>query len=455
MSEFSRRGFMQGAAMGAAAGAALLGTSKTGWAQANEKVRMAVIGIRGRGQEHIEQWAAIPNVEVATLCDIDENNFEGIINKFFKEKNLAVPKVETDLRKVMEDPDIDAVSIATPNHWHTLAAIWAIQAGKDVYVEKPCSHNVWEGRQLVKAAQKYGRIVQHGTQIRSNPSMKDAMKKLAEGVIGEVYMARGLCYKTRDTIGHKPVEPVPAGVNYDMWLGPAPVHEYTANRLHYNWHYMWDYGNGDMGNQGVHQMDVARWGLGVGLPSKVSTMGGMFLFDDDKEVPNTTSAGFFYPDAGKKGRMLVFDTRPWLTNDEGSFFVNDANSDDGFTVTFNKGAKVGNVFYGSDGIMVIDSYERYRTYLGPKYEPGPSGEEEGNHFENFIDAVRSRKPESLNAPIEEGHLSAALCHLGLISIRVGRSFDFDPETETILNDEEASKLLTRPYREPYVVPGEV
>ena len=217
-----------------------------------------------------------------------------------EKRGIPKPATFVDVRKLLEDKSIDAISIATPNHWHSLMGIWACQAGKDVYVEKPCSHNLWEGKQFVAAAQKYGRMVQHGTQIRSATAVREGIKKLHEGLIGDIYMARGLCYKWRNTIGHAPVQPVPAGVNYDLWTGPAPLHDFTHNRFHYNWHWFWAYGNGDMGNQGTHQMDVARWGLGVGFPNKVSAIGGHFMFDDDQETPNDLSCAFRVRPAGRQ-----------------------------------------------------------------------------------------------------------------------------------------------------------
>jgi predicted dehydrogenase len=446
MDNVSRRDFMKGAAKvgaGAAVAAGMIGTSKTAWAGANDRVRVAVIGIRGRGREHISSWNRMENVEIAALCDVDENLFAPTIAANFAErtdpKNAGqvipakkTPALVTDIRKLVEDKNIDAVSIATPNHWHSLAAIWAIEAGKDVYVEKPCSHNVWEGRQLVNAARKHNRIVQHGTQIRSSAAIREAMDHLRNGTIGEVYLARGLCYKNRGTIGKKPDAPAPAGVNYDTWLGPAPVRAFSENRFHYNWHWHWEYGNGDIGNQGVHQMDLARWGLGVTLPSRVSGMGGKFLFDDDKETHNVVTTEFMFPNDGPMGKMLQFEVRPWLTNDE-------------------KGAKIGNIFYGSEGYLVIDSYSHYQIYLGSKEELGPSGEAGGDHYENFIQAVRSRDRSILNAEVEEGHYSSALCHLGLVSARLGRSFQFDPKTEQVIGDAEANAMMTRQYREPYVV----
>ncbi len=436
MEDMTRRDFVKKTAMSAGAGAVLLGTSQTAWAGANDRVRVAQLGIRGQGRGHIRGYNELENVEVAVMCDVDENLFESRLKELFDDKGIKRPRVETDLRRVMEDDSIDAVSIATPNHWHSLAAIWACQAGKDVYVEKPCSHNMFEGRKLVEAAKKYDRVVQHGTQIRSSAAIQEAVQKLREGLIGEVYMARGLCYRWRGSIGKEQDCPVPEGVHYDTWLGPAPERPFNPNRFHYNWHYHWDYGNGDIGNQGVHQMDVARWGLGVDMPSKVTSMSGMYLFDDDKEVPNLITSAFDYPDAGERGRMLVFDTRPWCTNDE-------------------KGAKVGVLFYGSEGYMVIDSYSHYKTFFGRKEEPGPERSEGGNHKENFINAVRARDASLLNAPIEEGHKSAALCHLGLISARLGRSLEFDPSEERFIHDREANKLLKRKYRKPFVVPEKV
>jgi predicted dehydrogenase len=309
-----------------------------------------------------------------------------------------------------------------------------VQAGKDVYVEKPCSHNVYEGRKLVQAARHHKRIVQHGTQIRSSKAIREAIQKLEEGVIGEVYMAKGLCYKWRSSIGRAKEESVPGGVHYDLWLGPAPQRAFTRNRFHYNWHWHWDYGNGDIGNQGVHQMDVARWGLGVGLPKKVQSMGGHFLFDDDQETPNTQIATFSYPDEKK---MLVFEVRHWVTNGE--------------NLTDQGSGAVGNIFYGSEGILIMPSYSSYKVLLGRKLEPGPSGSAGGDHFANFIDAVRARDATKLHADIEEGHLSSTLCHLANLAYRAGRTLEFDPKTESFNGDKEANALLTREYREPYVV----
>ncbi len=441
MNEVSRRGFIKGATgltAGAALGLGVLRRSSAAWAGANDRVRAAVIGTKGQGRTHIQGMGSLANVEVATICDVDENISAERAKWMVQDLNLKAPKIEFDLRKVFEDKDIDVVTIATPNHWHSLAGIWACQAGKDVYVEKPCSHNVWEGRQLVQAARKYDRIVQHGTQSRTAPAIREGIQKLQEGIIGEIYMAKGLCYKWRDTIGKTPDEPVPAGVHYDLWTGPAPERPFSRNRFHYQWHWHWAYGNGDMGNQGVHQMDLARWGLGVGLPSKITAMGGHFMFDDDQETPNTLLVSFFYPDQGKKGKMLVFETRHWISNHECDIETGGGN-------------EVGNLFLGSEGYMVMDG-SGYKTFLGKDQKIGPARTEGGNHFANFIEAVRTRQREILHAEVEEGHLSSALCHLGNISYRLGRTLTFDPKAEKFVGDSEADDMLTRNYRDPYTVP---
>ncbi len=425
------------AAAGVIAGSALLpsfvqGSQVLG---ANDQINLAVIGIRGRGGSLARGFAEKQNVRVKTLVDIDERVFPDRVKQIQEIQN-SEPGTEVDMRRTFEDPDIDAVVIATPNHWHSLATIWACQAGKDVYVEKPGSHNVWEGRKMVEAARKYDRVVQHGTQIRSSVGIQEAIQHIRDGLLGEVYMARGLCYRWRGSIGKEPIKAPPKEVHYDLWLGPAQYEPYSENRVHYNWHWQWEYGNGDIGNQGVHQMDIARWGLGVELPSRVTSMGGMFLWDDDKEVPNVINTSFLYPDAGEKGKMLVFDTRPWMTNDE-------------------KGAKVGVIFYGSEGYMVIDSYSHYKTYLGRDEEPGPENEAGGDHQANFIEAMRSRNRHLLTAEIYEGHLSSALCHLGLIATRLNRNLEFDPDIERFIGSEDANAMLKRDYREPFVVPDKV
>src|SRR6202165_3409347 len=282
---------------------------------ANNRVRVAICGVRSRGNDHLHGFARVPGTEIAALCDVDEsvlNQRLGDVEKL----GLAKPKSYVDVRKLLEDKTIDAVSIATPNHWHALMAIWACQAGKDVYVEKPCSHNWFEGRQLVRAVKKYNRICQHGSQSRSNPGMLEAIQQLRDGTIGDVYMARALCYKWRPSIGHATVKAVPAGVNYDLWTGPAPLKPFTRNRFHYNWHWIWDTGNGEIGNQAIHEIDIARWGLGVGFPVSASAMGGHFMFEDDQETPNTLNATLCFDGAEGKRKMMEVAVRHWITNHE-------------------------------------------------------------------------------------------------------------------------------------------
>ncbi len=407
----------------------------------NDTVRVAVVGCGGRGASHMGAWTSQPNVELAALVDVDDSHSERYIGQL-QRKNLKPVPTFRDIRKVLDDKNIDAVSIATPNHWHTLQTIWACQAGKDVYVEKPCSHNVFESRQIVAAARKYNRMVIMGSQSRSSPALQEAVQKMKAGEFGEVYMARGLCFKSRNTIGKTPVETVPLGVDYDMWCGPAPLRPFTKNRFHYNWHWFWDTGNGDLGNQGIHEVDIARWGLGVTHPTKVSSIGGKFMFDDDQETPNTLSSNFEFEVAGKK-KMMEFEVRHWYSNHEASIGGDRA------------GNTIGNTFYGSNGYLIIDGYNKYTSFMGPKGEPGPARTERDTHFENFIAGVRSRKREDLNAEIEEGAMSCVLVHLANVSYRLGRTLHWDEKTWTVKNDPEANKMLTREYRAPYIVPAKV
>jgi predicted dehydrogenase len=432
----NRRYFLGSAA---SAGVLLRGSAA---ASPNDTVRVACVGGRGRGRDHIKAYNQITNVEIAAICDVDESVLNARVNDLEKAGKKR-PAAYTDLRKLLEDKTIDAVSIATPNHQHTLQTIWACQAGKDVYVEKPCSHDMFEARQIVAAAQKYNRMVQHGTQQRSSAG-REAVRQIREGLIGDVYMARGLCFKRRDTIGRKPVEPVPPGVHYDLWLGPAPLHEFTANRFHYNWHWFWDYGNGDLGNQGVHQVDMARWGLGVKYPTKVSAIGGHFMFDDDQETPNTLTATYEFNDGGVK-KMMVFEVRHWITNHE-------AGLDEP-----RPGNTVGTVFYGSKGYLTVseEDQSRYASFIGDEQAPGPAAHVAGNNWANFIDAVRSRKQSDLNAPIEEGAISTTLVHLANISYRLGRTLHFDAASYSCVGDAEANRMFKRNYRKPFEVPEKV
>jgi len=424
------------------------------WKGANDRVNVAVIGIHGMGQSHIREYQKLKNVEVTALCDVDENLFAERVKNHFTDKNLKEPKIYTDLRKLYEDPDVDAVSIATPNHWHALAAIWAIQAGKHVSVEKPCCHNIFEGQKLVEAARKYDVIVQDGAEQRSNPCAISMADYLHSGKMGEVYMAKGLCYKWRDTIGKTPNEAVPPGVHYDLWLGPAPKQAFSKNRFHYNWHWNYDYGNGDMGNQGVHEMDIARWGLGVKLPTRISAIGGHLMFDDDQQTPNDLMTVYEFPNpdgGGDKKKILQFEVRHWITNRE---LANKKVVEASNTYKTSSANEVGNLFFGSKGYM-SKTVNEWQVFEGKERNPGASGEGLDNHYQNFIHAIRHNDQSLAKANIEEGFYSCALIHLGNISYRLGRSLEFDPKTMKFKNDQEANRMLTREYRAPFIVPENV
>ena len=403
---------------------------------ANEKVNVAVVGVGGRGTAHVREYLTIPGARVAAVCDVNTAQTERVgqlVNKAYGSN----PKYYQDLRKLYEDKDIDAVSIATPNHWHALATIWACQAGKDVYVEKPASYNVYEGQQMQKAARKYNRMVQIGMQSRTIPYKRRAVELLRDGAIGKVYYAKGLCFKRRPSIGKANDTPVPPGVDWDIFLGPAPLRPFNALRFKYNWHWFWDTGNGDIGNQGIHEMDVARWGLGRGLPNGVVSTGGKYVYDDDQETPNTQIATFDYGDA-----ELVFEVRGLNTGGEASIEAGGPNF-------------IGNIFLGSKGYLSLD-HKGFQIFLGDKREPGETGKiadgrvETKAHMENFLDGVKSRRKEDLHGEVAEGVASAVLVHLANTSYRLGRKLAFDPSTEKFVNDSEANAMLTRTkYREPY------
>lgn len=449
--DFIRNGLL--ATAGLAAGSK--GLSAKSYASilgANDRVNVAVIGIHGMGQNHIQGYSGLKNTRVAALCDIDSNLFAERIKKHFTDRGLEKPKTYSDLRKLYEDKDIDAVSVVTPNHWHSLAAIWAIQAGKHVSVEKPCCHNFREGQMLVEAAEKYNVVVQDGAEQRSNPCAQTMAEFLHSGKLGEVYMAKGLCYKWRDTIGKAAEEPVPAGVDYDLWLGPAPKRPFTKNRFHYNWHWNWDFGNGDIGNQGVHEIDIARWGLGVTLPTKISAVGGHFMFDDDQQTPNDLMAVYEFPNPegkGDKKKIMQFEVRHWITNTEG---VNSAREESNYMVSADN--TIGNLFYGSEGFMSKNVNE-WQTYMGKEREPGEKGSGLGDHYQDFINAVRANDQRLAKGDIREGFYSCALIHLANISYRLGRSLEFDPVKMKFVGDAEADALLTREYRAPFVLPDKV
>lgn len=425
MPRITRRRLFEDSLLTAAALAAAR-SAGTSWAQEpsgrktgpNDTIRIAVLGVHGQGMSHVRAYLSMKDVQVAAICDPDSNQFAKAV-KAVEDAGQPTPKTVQDLRRVFDDDSIDAVSIATPNHWHALASIWAMQSGKDVYVEKPVSHNVVEGRRIVEAARKYNRICQTGTQIRSASGSREAIKYIHDGYIGKVYLSRGLCYKRRDSIGKLPDGPVPPGVDYDLWLGPAPKRPFNPNRFHYNWHWNWDYGGGDLANQGIHQMDVARWALKKDtMPLSVISLGGRFGYEDDGQTPNTQLVFMDYGDA-----QLIFEVRGLPTPDL-------------------LGAKIGNIVYGTEGYVVFTSYSTAIAYdaKGGKVKEFSGG---GNHHRNFIDAMRSRKATDLTADIAEGHLSSALCHLGNISYRLGKQVPFNPRTQAFGDDKEAYETIGR------------
>jgi predicted dehydrogenase len=445
---------------------------------ANDRVRVAIAGLNGRGGVHVSAFLALPGVEIAYLIDPDTRTFAKHLGRIEKQQGRA-PVCVQDVRKALEDKNLDVLSIATPNHWHSLMAIWACQAGKDVYVEKPLSHNVKEGRILVETARKYGRIVQHGTQSRSDPGWHTLRAIVESGKLGRLLVARGLCYKLRGSIGFKPPSPPPQELDFNLWLGPAPEQPHHANLVHYNWHWFWDFGNGDIGNQGVHQMDIARWMIpGATLPQAVFSLGGRFGYQDQGQTPNTQLAIFDY---GANRPLLIFEVR-------------------GLPTPPYHEQKVGNILHFEAGVVA-----------GKKFYPADSKTEAplpkvdvprrapGDIFANFLACVRSRKAADLHADVLEGHYSSALCHLANVSYRlgtemtpqqfrshlrdephleealarmeehlrnnkvllsdiryrVGRRLKVDATTETIVGDSEANRLLFREYRKPFVVPDKV
>jgi len=439
---------------------------------ANDRVIVASIGIRGQGNAVKRGFAQLPNVTIKTLCDIDANLApERVNDPRLTSVATYKPNFVQDLRRVLDDKEVDAVIIAMPNHWHALGTIWGLQAGKHVYVEKPASHTVWEGRKMVEAQQRFGKLVQVGTMNRSRPAVRTAIKFMQDGNIGKIYMARGLCFKPRASIGKYPDGPMQAGekfaltvgstnyepaydaqylskVDYDLWIGPAPKKPFNRNRFHYNWHWQWDYGNGDTGNQGPHQFDIARWGLGKQEhPVKITSVGGYFGPESAQETPDVQSAFYEYAD----GTILEFATRGEHTNDEG-------------------GQRIGNLFYGSKGWLWIDETgRRWQSYMGAvgvKNEKGPGAEPapdsnaepvgltttEFPHYQNFIDGIRANDPKILTCDIMEGHLSSALPHFANISYRVGHGLVFDGKSERFVDDKKADALLTREYRKGFEIP---
>ncbi|HXT40353.1 MAG TPA: Gfo/Idh/MocA family oxidoreductase [Candidatus Angelobacter sp.] len=496
MKTINRRTFLKSTAVTAAA----FSLPACSWARvpgANDEIRVAVVGFGGRGKDHISELRGLANknVRIVALCDVDKRILGTQIEQFGK-RNEQVAGF-TDIRKLLELKDLDAISVATPNHWHSLATIWAIQAGKDVYVEKPVCHNVWEGAKMVEAARKHKKIVQAGTQSRSSQAIKEAIEWVRAGNLGKINIARGLCYKPRTSIGKVSApQPPPPEVDYDLWSGPAPMAPIRRKRFHYDWHWFWNYGNGDMGNQGIHQMDIARWFLGESeLSPRVWSVGGRLGYDDDGETANTQIVFHDYSAA-----PLIFEVRG-LPKDKSHQTDKGWNSGDMDRFPSDEKGKGGSV-------CVIVHCEGGYVFV-PDYTSATAFDKEGkevkhwkgssSHFENFIGAMRSRKVSDLNADIEDGYISSALCHTGNISYQLGKhaspgeilekikadrdatsTFErmqhhleangvdlartpvalgeflkMDPRQRTFPGNHEANKLLTREYRKPFVVPEKV
>ena len=431
MPGINRRQFLNRSAgvAGAAAGLSALNYARAARGP-NERLRIAVMGVHGRGKALASEFASIKEAHVVAVCDADENVFGEVVKVVEEKQGNSPPRVEKDVRKIIDDKSIDALAIAAPNHWHALATVWACRAGKDVYTEQPVSHNIFEGRKMVEAARKYDRVVQVGTQRRSSPHWAAAHEYVQSGKLGKVTLVRAWVIQKRVNIGKAggPQE-VPPGVDYDLWLGPAPMKPLARKRLHYDWHWFWDYGGGELANNGIHMLDIARRGVGVDYPRSVASGGGKFYFDDDQETPDTQVVTFEYPNLS-----LVWEHRTW--------------SNFGF-----EGRSSGVAYYGDQGTLVVDDKGWQVTVDGKVVESGPKSDMEMPHLQNFIDCVRDRRRP--NADIEIGHISTSLCHLGNISQRLGRKLAWDGHAERFPHDDEANKLLRREYRKPFIVPESV
>ncbi len=429
---------------------------------ANDRVNVAIVGIGGRGTNHLNIYSRLSGAKVAGLCDVNQAARERAQATLLKNTGEKATEYE-DMKQVFADKNVDAVSIATPNHWHALASIWAMKAGKDVYCEKPASYNIHEGLQMLKVARDTKKMLQIGSQHRSTPFKIKAMEALHGGLIGKIYQSKGLCYKRRASIGRKPDTPTPPGVNWDMFLGPAPMRPFNELRFKYNWHWFWDTGNGDIGNQGVHQIGVARWGMGdPEWPKAAYSHGGKFAYEDDQETPNTQFCSF---DFG--GRELTFEVRGLLTGGEGMVF-RPRRRGESPTETAPAGNQaaplnimVGNLFYGTEGWAAMND-EGFQAFKGEsselvlelKAERGPGNDATSLHMENFLKAVKSRNVKDCTDEIATAQLSAGLCHLANISYRVGRKLNITAGASgpSFAGDNEATKMLTRPvYRKPYTL----
>lgn len=426
MDQISRRTFIQEAGQGLAASAAVATLARTAKAEPGRRLRHAIIGCGGMARRHAAGFSSFADVEVVALCDVDPERFAQV------EEQLPAgskPVRFDDFRRLLEDQNIDSVSVTTPDHWHTPVAIAALNAGKNVYVEKPCCHTIAEGRLLARTAEQSGKCVQHGTQARSAEGIRTAVAFLREGRIGKVRFAKAINHQLRGPIGREPETEPPPGANYDLWLGPAPVHAFTKNRWHYNWHWCWDYGCGDLGNDGIHQVDQARWGLGAGLPKAVSASGGQLFYDDDHETPDTQVVTFEYDTC-----YLVYEMRLWTDYPL-------------------EGHDNGVVFYGDNGTIEIGRTGCYMTRIGEEKTQIGAGTDFGANVRNFVDCVLAGTPDKLNAPISEAVTSAVLCHLGNIATRVDRKLHFDVEKWECTGDPQATALFSKAYRAGYELPG--
>ncbi|HUW61144.1 MAG TPA: Gfo/Idh/MocA family oxidoreductase [Candidatus Bathyarchaeia archaeon] len=444
MSSMNRREFMKTAS--AAATAASVGSFSINAVGANEKVVLGVMGIHGRGMALAEGFGARKDVELKYLCDVDSNLFKSRVPQVAKVTGKE-PQTLMDFRKMCDDPDIDGIVMATPNHWHALGTVLACQAGKDVYVEKPVAHNIWEGRRMVEAARKYNRIVQVGTQNRSAEYCYAAADYVKSGKLGDIHFVRIMNSKGRSVVRDLPDEDTPEGVDYDMWLGPAPLRKFNRNHFHYAWNWFWNYGAGDISNDGIHQIDLARWVIGnPTYPKSVYSTGGIHFFKDAQETPDTQVVNWDFD-----GMTIVFEQSLWSPYLQKTP-IDKRNFDD-LPVWPHSGTRV--EIYGTKEFMYLGRHgDGWQTFSGDwkpvDMLPGRFTNDE--HFANFVDCIRTRnKP---NADIEQVHISTNWGHYGNVSYRLGRKLFIDPKTEGFINDDEANNDLTykRKYREPWVVP---
>ncbi len=430
MTQPHRREFLKQSGRGVAGAAAFAWSNSARANGANNRIVVGLIGCGGMGSNHLKLLVNQKEVQLAYVCDPDAGRVAAAA-KTVESGTGKAPQVVKDLRQVLDEKAVDAVWITTPDHWHAPAAILACEAGKHVYVEKPCSHNIREGRLMLAAARKHNRVMQVGMQSRSTAHVQHAMQLLRAGAIGEVLVAKAWNSQLREHIGHAQPSSPPANFDYDLWVGPAPMVPFQANRHHYTWHWWYDFGTGDMGNDGVHDIDIARWGLGVEThPTTVTGLGGKYFFDDDQQFPDTQYVVFEYPGNGKVGqkKQLIYEHRIWSPYRQ-------------------EGHENGNAFYGTKGMLVLGKGGGWQLF-GPKNKPGQtmSGKPDvPAHQRSFLECIRNgQRP---NGDIELGHLSAMLCHLGNIATRVGRILHFDPKTEQMVNDSQANALVRRSYRE--------